>query len=133
MEKARVGWGDALQGTGRVVAKDDGSWLHPKAVSELFRHALATADLPPLTLQDLHHVAATRTHRGGGVHSVEEILRHSTITLPSDTYTSLLPEPDREIAEKAVKLIPHFRPVAPDSVAQIDSDAQATDSTTHTG
>jgi hypothetical protein len=37
---------------------------------------------------------------------VKETLRHSTITLTSDTYTSLLPELDREIAEKAAALVP---------------------------
>jgi hypothetical protein len=48
---------------------------------------------------------------------VKETLRHSTITLTSDTYKSLLPELDREIAEKAAKLIPRSRPAATDSSA----------------
>ncbi|WSD11720.1 hypothetical protein OH738_21255 [Streptomyces hirsutus] len=48
---------------------------------------------------------------------MKETLRHSTITLTSDTYTSLLPELDREIAEKAAKLIPRSRPAAADSSA----------------
>ena len=79
----------------------------PGTVSETFRRILATTDLPPITLRDLRHVAATLTHAGGGdIHTVKETLRHSTITLTSDTYTSLLPELDREIAEKAAKLGP---------------------------
>jgi hypothetical protein len=40
---------------------------------------------------------------------VKEVLRHSTITLASDTYTSLLPELDREVAEKAALLVPRRR------------------------
>lgn len=108
-EKERAKWGTAWQDTGKVFTKEDGSWLYPETVSETSRRILATTDLPPITLRDLRHVAATLTHGGGGdMHTVKETLRHSTITLTSDTYTytSLLPELDREIAEEAAKLIP---------------------------
>ncbi|MGY5058405.1 site-specific integrase [Streptomyces sp. 900105755] len=117
-EKERADWGDAWQDTGKVFTKQDGSWLHPETVSETFRRILATTDLPPITLRDLRHVAATLTHGGGGdIHAVKETLRHSAITLTSDTYTSLLPELDREIAEKAAKLIPRSRPATDESTA----------------
>ncbi|MEU7581969.1 tyrosine-type recombinase/integrase [Streptomyces sp. NPDC041068] len=109
-DKERAKWGTAWQDTGKVFTQEDGSWLHPETVSETFRRILATTDLPPITLRDLRHVAATLTHGGGGdIHAVKETLRHSTITLTSDTYTSLLPEVDREIAEKATGLIPRAR------------------------
>jgi hypothetical protein len=84
-------------------------------------------DLPPITLRDLRHVAATLTHGGGGdIHTVKETLRHSTITLTSHTYTSLLPELDREIAEKAAKLIPRSRPAVAEPFAPTAFDPQAT-------
>jgi hypothetical protein len=51
---------------------------------------------------------ATLTH-GGGIHAAKETLRHSTITLTSDPCTNLLPELDREIAEKAAALVPRSR------------------------
>jgi hypothetical protein len=52
-------------------------------------------------------VAATIQHRAGAdIHAIEEVLRHSTITLTSEPYTSLLPEVDREIAEKAAGVVP---------------------------
>ncbi|GGQ74872.1 hypothetical protein GCM10010145_50740 [Streptomyces ruber] len=118
-DKERADWGGAWQATGKVFTKEDGSWLHPETVSETFRRILATTDLPPITLRDLRHVAATLTHGGGGdIHTVKETLRHSTITLTSDTYTSLLPELDREIAEKAAKLIPRASSAAPHSARQ---------------
>lgn len=121
-DKERAKWNAAWQNTGKVFTKEDGSWLHPETVSETFRRILATTDLPPITLRDLRHVAATLTHGGGGdIHTVKETLRHSTITLTSDTYTSLLPELDREIAEKAAKLIPRSRPA--DSSAQAAPEA----------
>ncbi|MBV9023035.1 MAG: hypothetical protein JO362_04385, partial [Streptomycetaceae bacterium] len=55
---------------------------------------------------------------GGDIHTIKETLRHSTITLTSDTYTSLLPEVDKAAADAAAKLIPRARSasaVAPDA------------------
>ncbi|MFI5657930.1 tyrosine recombinase XerC [Streptomyces sp. NPDC051684] len=116
-DKERAKWGPAWQNTGKVFTQEDGSWLHPETLSATFRRILATTDLPPITLRDLRHVAATLTHGGGGdIHTVKATLRHSTIALTSDTYTSLLPELDREIAEKATSLIPRAcvpEPAAP--------------------
>jgi integrase len=106
-KKDRKKWGPAWNDTGKVFTREDGSWLHPEMVSETFRRICATTDLPPITFRDLRHVAATLTHAGGGdIHTVKEVLRHSTIALTSDTYTSLLPELDREVAEKAASLVP---------------------------
>lgn len=127
-DKERAQWGEAWEDTGKVFTKEDGSWLHPGTVSETFRRILATTDLPPITLRDLRHVAATLTHGGGGdIHTVKETLRHSTITLTSDTYTSLLPELDREIAEKAARLVPRSRSAATGST----SDPQAKSTSAH--
>ncbi|MFI1713420.1 tyrosine recombinase XerC [Streptomyces litmocidini] len=112
--KERKKAGAAWQDTGKVFTKEDGSWLHPEAVSETFRRILATTDLPPITLRDLRHVSATLTHGAGGdIHTIKETLRHSTITLTSDTYTSLLPEVDRAVAEAAAALIPRRRQEPP--------------------
>ncbi|MFF7155282.1 tyrosine-type recombinase/integrase [Streptomyces sp. NPDC008139] len=106
-KKDRKKWGTAWNDTGKVFTREDGSWLHPETVSETFRRIHATTGLPPITFRDLRHVAATLTHAGGGdIHTVKEVLRHSTIALTSDTYTSLLPELDREVAEKAANLVP---------------------------
>ncbi|MEV0446169.1 tyrosine-type recombinase/integrase [Streptomyces spectabilis] len=131
-EKERAEWGTAWQDTGKVFTQEDGSWLHPETVSDTFRRILATTDLPPITLRDLRHVAATLTHGGGGdIHAVKETLRHSTITLTSDTYTSLLPEVDREIAEKAANLIPRARKAAESADESLDDASSAHASLTH--
>lgn len=125
----RLAWGSAWQDSGKVFTQEDGSPLHPESVSETFRRILASTDLPPITLRDLRHVAATLTHGGGGdIHTVKEVLRHSTIALTSDTYTSLLPELDREIAERAAQLIPRSRRKTP---VGKDSGAPAHASLTH--
>ncbi|MEU3499227.1 site-specific integrase [Streptomyces hundungensis] len=110
-EAEREKWGVAWKETGKVFTQEDGSWLHPETASATFRRILATTDLPPITLRDLRHVAATITHGSGGdLHTIKETLRHSTITLTSDTYTSLLPEVDQAAAEAAARLIPRARP-----------------------
>ncbi|MFF2655050.1 tyrosine recombinase XerC [Streptomyces sp. NPDC058045] len=96
--------------TGKVFTDTDGAWLHPEKVSDEFRRICVRADLPPINLRDLRHCAATLIHAGGGdLHAIKETLRHSTIKLASDTYTSLLKEVDLEIAEKAAALVPRAR------------------------
>lgn len=104
--KAATDWTD----TGKVFVEPDGTWLHPEKVSDEFRRICRRADLPPINLRDLRHCAATLIHAGGGdLHAIKETLRHSTIKLASDTYTSLLAEVDLEIAEKAAGLVPRAR------------------------
>jgi integrase len=99
--------------TGKVFTTEHGEWLHPEKVSDDFRRICEAAGLPPINLRDLRHCAATLIHAGGGdMHAVKEVLRHSTITLASDTYTSLLHEVDLEIADKAETLVPRARKAA---------------------
>ncbi|MEW1676000.1 tyrosine-type recombinase/integrase [Streptomyces noursei] len=129
-EAERKAWGTAWQDTGKVFTQEDGAWLHPETVSESFRRILATTDLPPITLRDLRHVAATLTHGGGGdLHTIKETLRHSTITLTSDTYTSLLPEVDQAAAEAAARLIPRARSASDGAPATPSAHASRTHST----
>ncbi|MBF6048140.1 tyrosine-type recombinase/integrase [Streptomyces sp. NRRL B-1677] len=128
----RLVWGAAWKDTGKVFTQEDGSWLHPETVSNTFRRILATTDLPPISLRDLRHVAATLIHAGGGdIHTVKETLRHSQVSLTSDTYTSLFPEVDREVAEKAARLVSRARRTVPFRTAAHASLTQAApDSTT---
>jgi integrase len=117
----------AWENTGKVFTTETGGWLHPAAVSDAFRRICSRTDLPPIKLRDLKHVSATLQHAAGGdLHTIKETLRHSTITLTSDTYTSLLPEVDREVAEKAALLVPRARPKRADSRDAHASLTQAT-------
>lgn len=105
-QKAGAAWTE----TGKVFTTETGGWLHPHVVSKAFRRIADAAGLPPINLRDLRHGAATLIHAGGGdIHTIKETLRHSTIALTSDTYTSLLPEVDQVIAEKAAALVPRAR------------------------
>ncbi len=125
--KERLEWGDAWTDTGKVFTQEDGSWLHPQTVSDVFQSIAESAGLPPINLRDLRHVAATLVHAAGGdLHTIKEVLRHSTIALTSDTYTSLLPDLDREIAEKAATLVPRARKRAVDGTAGLTAGSPAT-------
>lgn len=76
----------------------------------MFRRLCRDADLLPIDLRDLRHVAATLVHAGGDdIHAVKEALRHTTIQLTSETWTSHLPQLDGEIAEKAAAPAPRAR------------------------
>lgn len=94
-EKASAAWVE----TGKVFTTETGEWLHPDQVTQAFVRIYTAAGLPPINLRDLRHCAATLIHAGGGdLHAIKETLRHATIKLASDTYTSLLKEVDLEIA-----------------------------------
>ncbi|MET9516424.1 site-specific integrase [Streptomyces sp. NPDC002994] len=116
-EKAGGKWVE----TGKVFTTETGEWLHPDVLSKAFRRLYEAADLPPINLRDLRHCAATLIHAGGGdLHAIKETLRHATIKLASDTYTSLLKEVDLEIAEKASAVVPRARKVTDGAVPQGD-------------
>ncbi|MFI1956920.1 tyrosine recombinase XerC [Streptomyces althioticus] len=96
--------------TDKVWTEPDGSWLHPEKVSEEFRRIRDRAGLPPVSLRDLRHLAATLVYAASGdVHAVKAVLRHASVQLTSETYTEVLEEVDREIAEKAAALVPRAR------------------------
>ncbi|WP_405893645.1 site-specific integrase [Streptomyces sp. NBC_00104] len=118
--------------TGKVWTEPDGTWLHPEKVSDEFRRIYKRAGLPPVNLRDLRHLAATLTHAGGGdIFAVKKVLRHSTIQLTGDTYTELLEDVDRDIAEKAAGLVPRARrspeAVPPETEEPAEEDDQADD------
>ncbi|MYU22702.1 tyrosine-type recombinase/integrase [Streptomyces sp. SID8352] len=106
------------QETGKVFVDEDGGWLHPEKVSDVFRRLCREAALPPINLRDLRHVAATLIHAGGGdLHAIKETLRHGTIQLASDTYTTLLPQVDQEVARNAEAIVPRARRPLPSDTA----------------
>ncbi|MFE7301285.1 tyrosine-type recombinase/integrase [Streptomyces sp. NPDC057579] len=81
--------------------------------------------LPPIRLHDLRHGAATLAHAAGAdLKDIQEMLGHSSITITADTYTSLLPETDRAIAEAAARLVPRARTASEHAVL---SAAEETD------
>ncbi|MGW5126716.1 site-specific integrase [Streptomyces sp. NPDC004069] len=99
-------WAD----TGKMFVQEDGSWLHPDTVSKTFRRIADAAGLPPINLRDLRHGAAALVKAGGGdLHDAKVKLRHSTITLTSDTYMELFEEYEDELTERAAAAVPRAR------------------------
>nr|WP_279496216.1 tyrosine-type recombinase/integrase [Actinocrispum wychmicini] len=87
-------------------------WAERRGAASGRRHgsipvSVRQAGLPPIRLRDLRHGAATLALAAGvEIKVVQEMLRHSSITVTSDTYTSVLPEVARAAAEKTVLIIP---------------------------
>ncbi|MFC8537138.1 tyrosine-type recombinase/integrase [Streptomyces sp. NPDC057249] len=99
--------------TGRVFTRENGELLHPANVTRRFIELHEEIGLPPVRLHDLRHGAATLAHAAGaGLKDIQEMLGHTSITITSDTYTSLLPEADLAIAEAAARLVPRARATA---------------------
>lgn len=101
--KATPDWVD----TGKILTAEDGSWLHPDILSREFDRIVERAGLPPINLRDLRHGAAALVKAGGGdLHDAKTKLRHSTITLTSDTYMALFQEYEEELTERAAAAVP---------------------------
>ncbi|WP_327707319.1 site-specific integrase [Streptomyces decoyicus] len=110
----REEWGSAWAETGRVFTKENGEMLHPANVTRRFIELCEEIGLPPIRLHDLRHGAATLAHAAGAdLKDIQVMLGHSSIAITADTYTSLLPETDRAIAEAAARLVPRARPMEP--------------------
>ena len=85
--------GPAWTDTGLVFTREDGTALHPATVTDRFHDLHTAAGLPPVRLHDLRHGAATLALAAGiNLKTIQTMLRHSSITITADTYTSVLPQ-----------------------------------------
>ncbi|WP_251069738.1 tyrosine recombinase XerC [Streptomyces sp. ISL-96] len=133
-DKDREKWGSAWVETGRVFTRENGELLHPANVTRRFIELYEAAGLPPIRLHDLRHGAATLAHAAGaGLKDIQEMLGHSSITITSDTYTSLLPEADLAIAEAAARLVPRARVTSWHTGPEVDPQSEEVESTVPDG
>jgi hypothetical protein len=99
--------GEGWQDLGLAFTELDGRPLHPAQVTDLFRELCVEAGLPPIRLHDLRHGAATLALAAGvDIKVVQAMLRHSSITVTADMYTSVLPEVARAAAEATAQMVP---------------------------
>ncbi|WP_256069966.1 MULTISPECIES: tyrosine-type recombinase/integrase [unclassified Streptomyces] len=87
-----------------------------------------------MRLHDLRHATATLIHAAGcDMKDIQETLGHSSIAISADTYTSLLPEFDRAIAEHAGGLIPRpsSAPQGPDRAPSLHAVPQPDAASAH--
>ncbi|MER7507970.1 tyrosine-type recombinase/integrase [Streptomyces lavendulae] len=93
--------------SGYVFTQDNGTPWHPDNVSKLFDRLLRRLDMPPIRLHDLRHCAASLSLAAGlSMKAIQALLGHASFTLTADTYTSLMPQFEKEAADAPVALVP---------------------------
>jgi integrase len=91
----------------------NGQPWHPDTISDRWERLARKAGLPPVGIHDGRHGAATYVKAAGGdLHDIKELLGHANITITSDTYTSLLQDVERELAERTAHTIPRGKSAA---------------------
>jgi integrase len=106
----RLAWGEAWTDSGKVFVKEDGSALHPAAVSDQFERLIEEADLPPIRLHDLRHGAASLMLAAGiDLKVVQETLGHANLSTTANTYTSVYQDVAQAAAEAVSAIVPRKR------------------------
>ena len=100
-------WREDLTETGLVFTRTDGRPLVPWMVSKAFREHSCAAILPPIPLHGLRHSYATLALSSGvNPRIVSARLGHATVALTLDVYSHVLPQADREAAQRIAALLP---------------------------
>jgi integrase len=106
--------GGAWVDSGKVFTQSDGSPVRPSWLGDEFVRLYTAADLPPVRLHDLRHLAATLMLLAGiDMKVVQETLGHSALAVTSDTYTSVLPQLAKSAAEAVTEMVPRAARGAP--------------------
>ncbi|WP_329146934.1 site-specific integrase [Streptomyces niveus] len=125
-EADRAEWGTAWVETGLVFTQENGSWLHPGKVTDLFERLVAASGLPPIRLHDLRHGAATLMLAADiDVKIVSDTLGHSDTRITRDIYQSVFPHVGKNAAEATAKLVPLQRKVEEEKVRKAAKKAKA--------
>ncbi|MFD4256480.1 tyrosine-type recombinase/integrase [Streptomyces sp. NPDC058534] len=99
--------------------QEDGSWLHPGKVTDLFERLVTASELPPIRLHDLRHGAATLMLAADiDIKIVSDTLGHSDTWITRDIYQSVLPQVVRSAAEATAKLVPLQRKAEAEKAAR---------------
>lgn len=105
--RERAAAGDEWTETGLVFTTPTGGQLHPADVTDHFKFLTRQAGLPPVRLHDLRHGAAALALAARvPMKVVSARLRHSSITVTADIYSSVLPELAHEAAELTAAMVP---------------------------
>ena len=100
-------WLEGLVETDFVFTRPDGRLLVPWMVSRAFREHAASAMLPAIPLHGLRHSYATLALSSGvNPRIVSARLGHATVALTLDVYSHVLPQADREAADRIAALLP---------------------------
>ncbi|GAB3712562.1 tyrosine-type recombinase/integrase [Nocardiopsis oceani] len=104
--QARLKAGQDWSDSGLVFTRQDGTGWHPSHVSDWFARITRAAGLPPITLHELRHGAASMALAAGtDVKVVSAELGHSTTHFTQDTYQTVFPEVAKSAAEATAALL----------------------------
>lgn len=102
----RLAWGPAYQEGERLFTREDGSDLHPEAITKTFLRLVRRSGLRQIRLHDLRHTSATlAVSAGEDARLVMRRLGHSSIAVTVNMYTHDAPEPAREAAGRLAALV----------------------------
>jgi len=102
----RQEWDDAWVDSGYIFTRENGSSLHPYAVSAMFRRHSRAAALPEIPLHSLRHSYATLAISSGvNPRIVSARLGHATVALTLDIYSHVLPQADADAASQIAALL----------------------------
>ena len=105
--RQRLLMGEHWQDHGLVCCREDGRPVNPSTLSKRFGEAVANIeDFPHVRFHDLRHTHATLLLKAG-VHlkKVSERLGHATIVITGDTYSTVTPDMQKEVADKFDELL----------------------------
>jgi integrase len=113
--EARLLAGDGWKDSGLVFTTSIGTPIENSNLTKSFKALLRQAKLPDIRIHDLRHTAATLLlTQGVNPRVVMETLGHSQISLTLNTYSHVLPDLQREAADRMSALLAGDYPMRSD-------------------
>jgi integrase len=105
--KERWAAGSSWRDTGLVFTTAVGGPIEPRNVNRMFRSLCKAAGVPQLRVHDLRHSCATLLFTMGvEPATVQKILRHSSITVTTQTYVEVIEGVQRDALDSMSSLFP---------------------------
>lgn len=102
----RLAWGEGWIDSGYVFTRENGTPLHPEAISGAFDRHVRAAGLPRIRFHDCRHTAATLSLAAGiSADVVCRWLGHGSISMTVDTYRHAIPSMQEEAGAFLTRLI----------------------------
>lgn len=102
----RLAWGEGWIDSGYVFTRENGTPLHPEAISGAFDRHVRAAGLPRIRFHDCRHTAATLSLAAGiSADVVSRWLGHGSISMTVDTYRHAIPSMQEEAGAFLTRLI----------------------------
>lgn len=105
-QEDRLSWGPGWHDSGLVFTRENGEFVHPDSLTQMFRRHASRARLPKIRFHDLRHTAITLLlAHGVPVKVVSTWAGHANIGITLDTYTHVIPAQEHHASEVMASLI----------------------------